>query len=63
MRKTMKMGVLLMGLAIATAFTSCKDKETTVDETTINETTIESDTTMVTPVEEMPADTVTVPAP
>lgn len=51
-------------LIFGATLTSCKDKETTVDETTTTETTIETDTTMVPPVpEEIPADTTTMGEP
>ena len=65
MKKSMKIRTLLFAFALtAGIFTSCKDKETTVDETTATETTIETDTTMVAPVaEEIPGDTTTTGAP
>jgi len=61
MKNSIKLRSLLLIFALAAGtFTSCKDKETTVDETTTTETTIETDTTSVPPVtEEVPADTTT----
>lgn len=57
MKNTFKIAAI--AFAFAAAFTSCKDKETTVDETT-TETVIETDTMAMPPVtEEVPADTTT----
>lgn len=65
MKNATKFSAMLLFFALAAGtLTSCKDKETTVDETTTTETTIETDTTMVPPVpEEIPADTTTMGEP